>query len=177
MDYQKRLLSYCMDCLLCTAIACTQIQERAFTEVYFLLTFLISGFIFPVVLAWTKDDGWLRRFGFQESGLGSAVLLVGATSGFVMNLMMGPRYGMFYRKFKQKERKQSANKLTNKVIARPSLNEMIEKRVSGSNTFYSGSTKKESDEEYVAKSRLTGSSDNYNSHDEINKKKLSQFAR
>jgi ammonia channel protein AmtB len=86
-----------MDCVLCTAIACTQIQERALTEVYFLLSFAISGFIYPVVLAWIHGDGWLKRFGFYESGIGSAVLVVGGTTGFVMNMMIGSRYGIFYK--------------------------------------------------------------------------------
>lgn len=178
MEYQEKVLAYCIDCLLCTAIACTQIQERAFTEVYFLLTFLISGFIYPIVLAWIKGDGWLKRFGFYESGLGSAVLLVGATSGFVMNIVIGPRYAMFYKQAKQKERKQRAAKLVKKVLKRGERTEAVEKRTSGNNTFYSASTKKESDEELPLKPKLTGhSSDNYNSQDEITKKKTSQFAR
>jgi len=91
------MITFCMDCILCTAIACTQIQERVLTEVYFLLSFAISGFIYPIVLAWISGDGWLNKLEFKESGIGSAVLVVGGTTGFVMNIMIGSRYGIFYK--------------------------------------------------------------------------------
>ena len=62
-----------------------------------MLSFLISAIIYPVVVTWTKEDGWLSRRGFHESGLGSAVCLVGGTSGFVCNLLLGPRFGMYFK--------------------------------------------------------------------------------
>jgi Amt family ammonium transporter len=67
------------------------------TEVYILLPFLISGFIYPITLSWVKGDGWLSRLGFHESGLGSPVLLVGATTGFIFNMFLGSRFGRFYQ--------------------------------------------------------------------------------
>jgi len=108
-------LNYVVDCLLCTAIACTQLQERALTEVYFFLSFLISGMLYPVVVAWIKEDGWLHRKGFVESGLGSSVLLVGGTAGLVCNLMLGPRFEMFYKYSDTKNSNQSQG-ITNKII-------------------------------------------------------------
>jgi len=61
-----------------------------------LLSFAISGFIYPIVLAWVHGDGWLNKLDFEESpGIGSAVLVVGGTTGFVMNIMIGSRYGIF----------------------------------------------------------------------------------
>jgi ammonia channel protein AmtB len=63
------------------------------------------------VLAWINGDGWLSRLGFKETGLGSAVLLIGGTSGFVCNVMLGSRYGMFFKQksaIEKKKPKQTA---------------------------------------------------------------------
>jgi ammonia channel protein AmtB len=71
--------------------------------VYFLLSFLLSSLIFPITLSWTRQGGWLSKAGFEETGLGSHVLLVGATAGFVLNLMIGPRFAMFNNARSMKE--------------------------------------------------------------------------
>jgi hypothetical protein len=57
------------------------------------------------------------------------------------------------------------------------LSDLVDKRNSGYNTFYSLSTKKESDEEFAAKQKLNGSSEHINSQDEMTKKKNSPIAR
>ena len=110
------------------------------TEVYFLLSFLISGLIYPIVIAWVNDDGWLNRLGFSESGLGSAVLLVGGTSGFVGNLMLGPRYGIFFQQKATSEKKRSKSGFYQRFEQKNSYNRFSNSSPDNSKSLLSAST-------------------------------------
>ena len=60
-----------------------------------ILSFVIAGVIAPVGLAWIKGDGWLVRMGFKDSTGAAVVYMCGGVCGYVGNLILGPRFGIF----------------------------------------------------------------------------------
>ena len=57
-DYTK-FIYYLSLCVMMTAIAMCSIAERTNTDTYIFFSFVTSGFIFPIGLAWCWNDGWL----------------------------------------------------------------------------------------------------------------------
>ena len=57
-DYSKFLFHYSL-CILMASIATGPIAERTSLDTYVFFTFLTSAFIFPTILAWCWEDGWL----------------------------------------------------------------------------------------------------------------------
>lgn len=64
-------------------------------ETFGILSFVIAGVIAPVGMAWIKGDGWLERQGFKDSTGAAVVYMCGGVCGFVGNIMLGPRFGIF----------------------------------------------------------------------------------
>jgi hypothetical protein len=77
------------------AIATGAIAERTHTDTYIFYSFLNSGFIFPLGLAWCWNDGWLTNLGFLDYGGASIVHLMGGMSGFIGTYLIGPRIGLY----------------------------------------------------------------------------------
>jgi len=57
-DYVKFLFYYSL-CVMMASIATGPIAERTSLDTYFFFTFVTSAFIFPIILAWCWEDGWL----------------------------------------------------------------------------------------------------------------------
>ena len=76
-------------------IATGAIAERTHIDTYIFYSFLNSGFIFPLGLAWCWNDGWLTNLGFLDYGGASIVHLMGGMSGFIGTYLIGPRIGLF----------------------------------------------------------------------------------
>ena len=77
-------------------IATGSIAERTLLSTYVFFSFLNSGVIFPVGLAWVWNDGWLQNLGFIDFGAASVVHIMGGITGFVGTLIIGPRIGLFH---------------------------------------------------------------------------------
>lgn len=57
-DYTK-FIYYLSLCVMNTAIATCSLAERTNTDTYIFFSFVTSGFIFPLGLAWCWNGGWL----------------------------------------------------------------------------------------------------------------------
>ena len=78
-----------------TTIATGSIAERTHTETYIFFSFITSGFIFPIGLAWCWGDGWLSNIGFIDYGGAAVVHIMGGMAGFIGTYLIGPRIGLF----------------------------------------------------------------------------------
>ena len=78
-----------------SVIATGSIGERVEIDRYIFFSFLTSGFIFPLGLAWCWNDGWLQNLGFKDYGGVSIVHVMGGLSGFIGTYIIGPRIGLF----------------------------------------------------------------------------------
>ena len=81
----------------CTAstIVSGSISERTQIWVYVVFAALVTGFIYPVVVAWTWGEGWLHQMGFKDFAGSGVVHLTGGIAGLVGSAIVGPRLGKF----------------------------------------------------------------------------------
>ena len=93
-DY-SRFVYYLSLCVMMATIATGSIAERTHTDTYIFFSFVTSGFIFPIGLAWCWNDGWLSNLGFLDYGGASIVHLMGGMAGFIGTWLVGPRIGLF----------------------------------------------------------------------------------
>ena len=84
-------------CVKMAVIATGSIAERTNISTYVFFSFLNSGLIFPVGLAWCWNDGWLQNFGFIDYGGASVVHIMGGIAGFLGTLIIGPRIGLYHQ--------------------------------------------------------------------------------
>ena len=84
-------------CVMMAQIATCSIAERTNIDNYLFFSFINSGFIFPVGLAWCWNDGWLQNLGFIDYGGASFVHTMGGLAGFIGTYLIGPREGLFKR--------------------------------------------------------------------------------
>lgn len=95
-DYTM-FIYYLSLCAMMAQIATCSIAERTHIENYLFFSFINSGFIFPVGLAWCWNDGWLQNLGFIDHGGASFVHTMGGLAGFIGTYLIGPREGLFKR--------------------------------------------------------------------------------
>jgi ammonium transporter, Amt family len=93
-DYTK-FIYYLSLCVMNTAIATCSLAERTNTDTYIFFSFVTSGFIFPLGLAWCWNGGWLQTRGFIDYGGASIVHIMGGLAGFMGTIIIGPRIGLF----------------------------------------------------------------------------------
>ena len=76
------------------------LAERTQLPAYLAFSALMTGFIYPVVVAWTWGGGWLgaEGKGFHDAAGAGMVHLVGGFSGLIGAYMVGPRFGKEKRK-------------------------------------------------------------------------------
>lgn len=81
----------------CTAatIVSGSIAERTQLQVYVVFSAYMTGFVYPVIVAWTWGNGWLQQLGFKDFAGSGIVHLTGGISGLVGSLIVGPRIGKF----------------------------------------------------------------------------------
>ena len=85
-----------------TTIVSGTLAERVNIGNYLLFSFMLTGFIYPVVVAgcWS-GDGWLVSgewndgVGYQDFAGSGIVHLVGGVAGFVGAIIIGPRIGLY----------------------------------------------------------------------------------
>jgi len=93
----SNFIYYLSLCVFMAQIATCSIAERTNIDNYLFFSFINSGFIFPLGLAWCWNDGWLQNFGFLDYGGASIVHIMGGVAGFVGTYLIGPREGLFNR--------------------------------------------------------------------------------
>ena len=69
--------------------------ERVNINAYLLFSFILTGFIYPVVVAWTWGGGWLAKKGFTDFAGSGIVHLCGGVAGFWGATILGPILGKF----------------------------------------------------------------------------------
>lgn len=84
-------------CVKMAVIATGAIAERTTISSYIFFSFINSGFIFPVGLAWCWSDGWLENMGFIDIGGAGVVHIMGGVAGFIGTFLIGPRIGLFHK--------------------------------------------------------------------------------
>jgi Amt family ammonium transporter len=84
-------------CVMMAQIATCSIAERTHIDNYLFFSFINSGFIFPVGLAWCWNNGWLQNYGFIDNSGASFVHTMGGLAGFIGTYIIGPREGLFKR--------------------------------------------------------------------------------
>lgn len=71
------------------------VAERVNVYCYILFAFIMIGFIYPVIVAWTWGAGWLFVRGFDDFAGSGIVHLTGGIAGLVGTIICGPRLGRF----------------------------------------------------------------------------------
>ncbi len=71
------------------------LAERVKMWPFFLFTLILTGFIYPVVGAWTWGGGWLGSMGFQDFAGSTIVHGTGGWAALAGILVVGPRLGKF----------------------------------------------------------------------------------
>lgn len=55
----------------------------------------MTGFIYPVIVAWTWGEGWLFKKGYEDFAGSGIVHMTGGIAGLCGAYIMGPRIGKF----------------------------------------------------------------------------------
>jgi Amt family ammonium transporter len=71
------------------------LAERVNMYAYVFFAFFLTGFIYPVVVAWTWGGGWLTEFGYLDFAGSGIVHMVGGVAGLTGAIIIGPRLGVF----------------------------------------------------------------------------------
>ena len=71
------------------------VAERINVYCYILYAFLMIGFIYPVIVAWTWGGGWLDKLGYVDFAGSGIVHITGGIAGLVGAMVTGPRLGKF----------------------------------------------------------------------------------
>ena len=73
------------------------IAERIKLLPFFLFTLALTGFIYPIVGAWTWGGGWLAQAGFSDFAGSTIVHSTGGWAAMAGIMLVGPRLGKFRR--------------------------------------------------------------------------------
>lgn len=71
------------------------LAERVNMYAYVFFALFLTGFIYPVVVAWTWGGGWLADFGYYDFAGSGIVHMVGGVAGVTGAMILGPRLGRF----------------------------------------------------------------------------------
>ena len=71
------------------------ILERVRLWVFWLFTFVLTAFIYPIAGSWIWGGGWLEEMGFQDFAGGTVVHIVGGSAALAGVIVAGPRRGKF----------------------------------------------------------------------------------
>jgi Amt family ammonium transporter len=71
------------------------LAERVNMYAYVFFAFILTGFVYPVVVAWTWGGGWLTDLGYYDFAGSGIVHMVGGVAGVTGAIIIGPRLGRF----------------------------------------------------------------------------------
>ena len=94
MDFTNWYFQFAFACTAATIVS-GSLAERVQINTYLLFSFFMTGFIYPVVVAWTWGGGWLTESGYQDFAGSGIVHLTGGVAGLVGAIIAGPRFGRF----------------------------------------------------------------------------------
>lgn len=71
------------------------LAERVNMFAYVCFALILTGFVYPVVVAWTWGGGWLTDYGYYDFAGSGIVHMVGGVAGLTGAAILGPRLGKF----------------------------------------------------------------------------------
>ena len=71
------------------------LAERVNMYAYVFFALFLTGFVYPVVVAWTWGGGWLTDLGYYDFAGSGIVHMVGGVAGLTGAAIIGPRLGRF----------------------------------------------------------------------------------
>ena len=71
------------------------LAERVKLWSFFVFTLVLTGFLYPIVGAWTWGGGWLAEMGFQDFAGSTIVHGTGGAAALAGALVVGPRHNKF----------------------------------------------------------------------------------
>lgn len=98
-DNYLRFVFYAAFALTSSTIVLGALAERTKLVCYLIYSFLHTSILYPIVMAWTQDGGWLQEAGFHDFAGTATVFMVGGAAGLSGTWLLGERYG------KEKQRK------------------------------------------------------------------------
>jgi ammonia channel protein AmtB len=81
--------------LIQTSSLAGSVADRMTLPAFILLIFTLNISVFPVAASWSAGEGWLYRIGYIDDTGSSFIFMACGLSGFVANLILGPRLGVF----------------------------------------------------------------------------------
>lgn len=69
--------------------------ERTKFASYMIYSFMITAFVYPVVVHWTWGGGWLYQFGYHDFAGSGIVHMTGGVAALVGAKILGPRIGKY----------------------------------------------------------------------------------
>jgi ammonium transporter, Amt family len=69
------------------------LAERTRMIAYCGYAFILSGYVYPVIVAWVWGSGWLAQRGFTDFAGAGVVHMVAGVSGFWGIVFVGKRHG------------------------------------------------------------------------------------
>ncbi|MDW7695570.1 ammonium transporter [Flammeovirgaceae bacterium SG7u.111] len=79
----------------CATIVSGAVAERIKISAYFIFTFFLVGFIYPVLGSWKWGAGWLDAYGFYDFAGSTIVHSVGGWAALAGIIVVGPRVGKY----------------------------------------------------------------------------------
>ena len=78
----------------CTVVVASfqgALAERTILSAYLIVSAIVAGFVYPIILAWTWGSGWLIQKGFHDFAGAGVVHLVGGTVALWGAIIVGER--------------------------------------------------------------------------------------
>ena len=73
-----------------TVLVTQATNERVFLTTHVFFSIVASTLMFPFIMAWTWEDGWLSEKGYQDYQGAGTIHVVSGIAGFIAALITGP---------------------------------------------------------------------------------------
>lgn len=93
-DYQLFIHQFAF-CQTSATIVSGSLAERVHLDAYLMFSFIMSGFIYPVISSWVFGGGWLFKLGFKDFAGSTVVHITGGAAGLVGAIMLQPRLNYY----------------------------------------------------------------------------------
>ena len=92
-DNYLRFVFYVAFSLTSSTIVLGALAERTKLFCYIVYSFVHTSILYPIVMAWTQENGWLNELGYHDFAGTSTVFMVGGVAGLCGTILLGERYG------------------------------------------------------------------------------------
>lgn len=82
-------------CATAATIVSGAVAERIKISAYFIFTFFLTGFIYPILGSWKWGGGWLNDYGFYDFAGSTIVHSIGGWAALAGVIVLGPRIGKY----------------------------------------------------------------------------------